>query len=102
MDQNFAGLPEDRLNPYFIGLSILIKDKSIKLFRDWEGLNPYFIGLSILIIETLMSHTGFIVVSILILLDYLFLCVRKKYKLLQLHKVSILILLDYLFLSSSL
>ena len=64
-----------RLNPYFIGLSILIMSKNIAsifnnnvsililldylfLYRKMdrlesyqEGLNPYFIGLSILILE---------------------------------------------------
>ena len=36
------------LNPYFIGLPILIKDQE-KEPSILEGLNPYFIGLPILI-----------------------------------------------------
>ena len=37
------------LNPYFIGLSILIFQKADKKVLQLLGLNPYFIGLSILI-----------------------------------------------------
>ena len=40
---------------------------------DWQGLNPYFIGLSILIWVLLTLISIALVVSILILLDYLFL-----------------------------
>ena len=59
------------LNPYFIGLSILIK--AFILNPEFtQCLNPYFIGLSILIIENVFKKAAK-KVSILILLDYLFL-----------------------------
>ena len=38
------------LNPYFIGLSILITSKKISNYKKKNCLNPYFIGLSILIL----------------------------------------------------
>ena len=62
------------LNPYFTGLSILIEDVQ-KAREDIACLNPYFTGLSILI--RVYSERPSIFgrdVSILILLDYLFLC----------------------------
>ena len=86
-----------RLNPYFTGLSILIIERRRGTSNLMAGLNPYFTGLSILIWNYTMlylkripsqslfywiiySYTGsskkeakYIVVSILILLDYLFL-----------------------------
>ena len=37
------------LNPYFIGLSILIGENNVKFKKSNGCLNPYFIGLSILI-----------------------------------------------------
>ena len=40
---------KDSLNPYFIGLSILIIMKKNLKEKMEKGLNPYFIGLSILI-----------------------------------------------------
>ena len=40
---------EQSLNPYFIGLSILITEEPYKTLNQRSGLNPYFIGLSILI-----------------------------------------------------
>ena len=86
------------LNPYFIGLSILIilnhknstrLSQSQSLFywiiysytvanieldyKPEASLNPYFIGLSILINPDYYSHIIGNIVSILILLDYLFL-----------------------------
>ena len=40
----------ESLNPYFIGLSILISiTHDWKSYQDLQSLNPYFIGLSILI-----------------------------------------------------
>ena len=62
------------LNPYFIGLSILIRcsNGSNRNVRP-RGLNPYFIGLSILIASDLSLQAEIEIVSILILLDYLFL-----------------------------
>jgi len=65
------------------------------------GFNPYFTGLPILIVINNMNKDIKDIVSILILLDYLFLLyeVREKVKY---FKVSILILLDYLFLSNDL
>ena len=111
------------LNPYFTGLSILI------YHQDWGcpvggGLNPYFTGLSILIrrrciimnltkesqslfywiiysyeLENCQRRDMTLTVSILILLDYLFLsCILNTYPIEE-EDVSILILLDYLFLS---
>ena len=65
----------DSLNPYFTGLSILIIHSTIPLNRGWKGLNPYFTGLSILIKLEDNYHTMSELVSILILLDYLFLYV---------------------------
>ena len=62
-------------NPYFIGLPILINIISPQHFLQIPCFNPYFIGLPILI-----TH-------------------KESYALKQM-KVSILILLDYLFLSS--
>ena len=44
-----------RLNPYFIGLSILILQNEMTIPISEECLNPYFIGLSILI-DFLMSQ----------------------------------------------
>ena len=41
------------LNPYFIGLSILIPWDDLDNLDLPAGLNPYFIGLSILIINKL-------------------------------------------------
>ena len=64
---------EERLNPYFIGLPILITPVSINLYVLKKSLNPYFIGLPILINEDLVVTSGYSMVSILILLDYLFL-----------------------------
>ena len=66
---------------------------------DLPGLNPYFIGLSILIAGTVVIIDGIITVSILILLDYLFLFVDSWVVNHTIGEVSILILLDYLFLS---
>ena len=62
----------DRLNPYFIGLPILIGVKLIN-FPSATSLNPYFIGLPILINIRKSSRNIVATVSILILLDYLFL-----------------------------
>ena len=64
-------------------------------------LNPYFIGLPILIDPEIADTYIASLVSILILLDYLFLLSYKK--LLKYSRlVSILILLDYLFLLQTL
>ena len=66
-------LSKDSLNPYFTGLSILIGSKTDDLYRLLSCLNPYFTGLSILMrfVDNLDKHH--VRVSILILLDYLFL-----------------------------
>ena len=86
------------LNPYFIGLPILIRADQVStllfpkmsqslfywitysyfLFRNWRtqrkgSLNPYFIGLPILIRRMWRLSVTKQIVSILILLDYLFL-----------------------------
>ena len=68
------------LNPYFIGLSILIALYINVLIFNFSGLNPYFIGLSILITVNSESIENIPVVSILILLDYLFLLASKEFK----------------------
>ena len=68
-----------------------------KIFR--EGFNPYFIGLPILIIIISFPIINMVIVSILILLDYLFLWKWNTKEKTMSVKVSILILLDYLFLS---
>ena len=60
-------------NPYFIGLPILIRISFSFSSPSPESFNPYFIGLPILILHTLKVNTFFFLVSILILLDYLFL-----------------------------
>ena len=110
------------LNPYFIGLSILILPDRDDLIGP-DSLNPYFIGLSILIVQQLHETDPELAVSILILLDYLFLydtntLLHRLFKKSQslfywiiysyvgkfssvkfiIYLVSILILLDYLFL----
>ena len=61
------------LNPYFIGLPILMDQQRYTSETNVWSLNPYFIGLPILIntIKTQTMTSGH--VSILILLDYLFL-----------------------------
>ena len=69
---NLDDLDLPGLNPYFIGLSILILLTIFFRSSFICSLNPYFIGLSILIILDYMNGiTEY--VSILILLDYLFL-----------------------------
>ena len=67
IEENKAGL-----NPYFTGLSILITVLQ-KYLSVHKGLNPYFTGLSILIIILVEPGDRLVNVSILILLDYLFL-----------------------------
>ena len=62
------------LNPYFIGLPILILDSISEKFVSFsKGLNPYFIGLPILMCVKSFFKRFKNAVSILILLDYLFL-----------------------------
>ena len=61
-------------NPYFIGLPILIFRKGFFDDPEKESFNPYFIGLPILIEYLYRGYKKFnLPVSILILLDYLFL-----------------------------
>ena len=68
----------ESLNPYFIGLPILIPLETKLKKEIKKGLNPYFIGLPILIIPTTGPKIGpKRTVSILILLDYLFLYFRR-------------------------
>ena len=70
----FKGLNEATgLNPYFTGLSILIDLNLQAEIEIAEGLNPYFTGLSILMQCLKKVQNYRLVVSILILLDYLFL-----------------------------
>ena len=69
----------------------------VKTAKSIQSLNPYFNGLSILI--KWLKELKFLeeVVSILILMDYLFLLEKEIVK--EAKKiVSILILMDYLFL----
>ena len=73
------------------------KSKTSIVSEDTTCLNPYFIGLSILIVLIFIDIIGSIFVSILILLDYLFLSAEVE-AVLESPAVSILILLDYLFL----
>ena len=86
-----------RLNPYFTGLSILILEYK-DLYESLNGgLNPYFTGLSILIGGDIMGP------SRLLLSQSLFYWIIYSYNklkrtILMKKKVSILILLDYLFL----
>ena len=111
------------LNPYFIGLSILIMDfnagttlhwtVSILILLDYLFLLSYFYAFQILLYQSqslfywiIYSYTCALntpqaqyPVSILILLDYLFLFQKDEDGNPHITKVSILILLDYLFLS---
>ena len=57
---------------YWIIYSYNAFDTSVD-YEYLDGLNPYFIGLSILIMKILKLAGGIALVSILILLDYLFL-----------------------------
>ena len=108
-------------NPYFTGLPILITWNSKELFI-WACFNPYFTGLPILINIWYSVNKIEDIVSILILLDYLFLSEEDYYNQYEedefqslfywitysyynnskstnwIYLVSILILLDYLFL----
>ena len=61
------------LNPYFIGLPILMLNEDVHSIEYGNGLNPYFIGLPILIGVYCPEAQELGEVSILILLDYLFL-----------------------------
>ena len=81
----FAGLNKDQkmlggFNPYFIGLPILILVKKHKE-KKIAGFNPYFIGLPILICRKINRNFKHLRVSILILLDYLFLYYSYHYQL---------------------
>ena len=72
--KNILTLKElNSLNPYFIGLPILMGRFYLPLRLYGRSLNPYFIGLPILIIPHLRGAIEASIVSILILLDYLFL-----------------------------
>ena len=85
------------LNPYFIGLPILIT-KTLSRVLTELGLNPYFIGLPILIAEGLLLWVRWRESQ------SLFYWITYSYKeifdidLTEEEDVSILILLDYLFL----
>ena len=90
----------DGFNPYFIGLPILIGLHHPYLEQRSACFNPYFIGLPILIIKSLWRYK-----SILSRFQSLFYWITYSYVIeakrqIQILKVSILILLDYLFLSS--
>ena len=66
-------LANNSLNPYFIGLPILISNLCYRTSHLKDSLNPYFIGLPILINYKIRVYRFLTKVSILILLDYLFL-----------------------------
>ena len=63
-----------------------------------KGLNPYFIGLSTLMGKRRVDTWSALLVSILILLDYLLLFLHQLINPIRIRMVSILILLDYLLL----
>ena len=63
----------ESLNPYFTGLPILIAEHKNGTQFLSTGFNPYFTGLPILIASTPDHEDVINEVSILILLDYLFL-----------------------------
>ena len=81
---------------YWITYSYYLKTIIKRLL--WECFNPYFTGLPILITKFNFFINGPMTVSILILLDYLFLLSHLINHFSNLMIVSILILLDYLFL----
>ena len=70
----------------------------MKIKINYYCLNPYFIGLPILIPNNGSAPVTYSTVSILILLDYLFLLDGEEVDSISQYDVSILILLDYLFL----
>ena len=66
-------------NPYFTGLPILITMKMCLIIPENNCFNPYFTGLPILISKDLSTLIQKLLeVSILILLDYLFLSVDEE------------------------
>ena len=65
-------------NPYFTGLPILIQMDPGMYPVYPEGFNPYFTGLPILISGGRYVNERYKKVSILILLDYLFLSGQRK------------------------
>ena len=71
------------LNPYFNGFTIL----TLKLIRTATGyimsLNPYFNGFTILTLMIILSSKVKDLVSILILMDSLFLLSQDMYKALK-------------------
>ena len=88
-------------NPYFTGLPILIFERDLDKSKKEDGFNPYFTGLPILIIGHFVSkYPVFLFQSLFYWITYsydkIFLIVYYEYD------VSILILLDYLFLFSEL
>ena len=65
-------------NPYFTGLPILIIISEYALSYLTERFNPYFTGLPILIFFMCYRTILKLLVSILILLDYLFLSMKES------------------------
>ena len=76
MAKTIKGIKKSSFNPYFIGLPILIIYEVAGEIANKSGFNPYFIGLPILIVQTCIIKIIKKKVSILILLDYLFLLLR--------------------------
>ena len=72
LELEFAPEEFKGFNPYFIGLPILILT-FLRYLPTLRSFNPYFIGLPILILTSNFIFIIFLLVSILILLDYLFL-----------------------------
>ena len=88
----------DCLNPYFIGLPILILFFHFVLVANKIVSILILLDYLFLLLHKISYNRIQNIVSILILLDYLFLSFEMKFDLLDAQIVSILILLDYLFL----
>ena len=87
-----------RLNPYFIGLPILMKFGDFVEEHPSFRLNPYFIGLPILMLrrKSIMKQNQGLSQSLFYWITYSYNI--SKDHLIGAGVVSILILLDYLFL----
>ena len=89
----------DRFNPYFTGLPILICWKRNRKKKQFTCFNPYFTGLPILIVYTeLNEKLKTLFQSLFYWITYSYISIENVTSASGL--VSILILLDYLFLFS--
>ena len=87
-------------NPYFTGLSILILSNKVDMLCNNVSFNPYFTGLSILIyIEYIRKYIRKWFQSLFYWIIYSYIMLRSRIEN-YVDMVSILILLDYLFLLS--